>query len=365
MPSTISGHVTDNTGRPLDKVSVSLKGKVIAQSGTDGFFTLSPHKAGRRVAVTFSLEGYVSNTRVYDSRATGINTVVIWPIAYQVVFNPSQDFDILLAGSHIQIPANAVVAKTQPITRAQLRFTWFDVTNPRDRAAAPGDFSGRFSDGTVRRLDSYGIFDLTRAAANGSLLALRPDATIGLSIAVPRRLIRRAPKSIGFFNFDVSTGTWVHVSSFNFVPSTLTYNGSVTSFGGAHNLDDPQDTTCVTVQVLSVWNSSPMPNMSVIAHGLQYDSYGTTDANGFVCLLVQRNASFSVEAYGQVGNSFWSTPPGLQPTFTSPNFSSGAADCGNAQTCPFIGIVPIDLIVGIAAQSVSGIEKTGSGARGE
>jgi len=343
----IEGHVVDRNRRPLEKVQISVKGKVVAQSGADGFFKVEVPKSARRVAVTFSLAGYVSNTKTFDARITG-NVIVIWPIAYRVGFDPSRDLDVQLAGSTIQIPANALVAakSKKPVARAELRFTWFDVTNRFDRAAAPGDFSGKFPDGTVRRLDSYGIFDLDITGRTGESLALRPDAKIALAIAVPEKLVRRAPRSVGFFDFDAASGVWIHAGSFDFVPSTLTYNGNIIRFGGPQNCDEPQDVVCITVQVTSVWNSAPMANMTVVAHGGQYDSYGTTDANGFVCLLVQKNSSITLEAYGTIGSTFWSTPPWMQPTFTTPNITSGAGDCGDPVKCPLLGTVPVDFIVG-------------------
>ncbi len=132
----------------------------------------------------------------------------------------------------------------------------------------------------------------------------------------------------------------------SFRRNTLTYNGSVTSFGGAHNLDEAQDTVCVTVLVVNQWDSTPLANMWVTAHGAQYDFTGTTGSDGTVCLLVQRNASFTVDAIGtsSSGSSFGTPNP---PTFTSPDFSSGAGDCGDPDRCPLVGTVYADLIVGV------------------
>ncbi|HEX8685070.1 MAG TPA: hypothetical protein VF654_01175, partial [Pyrinomonadaceae bacterium] len=307
--------------------------------------------AGRdaRVALTFSAEGYVSNTRVYHPRAGGGNVVIIWPVAYRVRFDPARGLDVRLGSSGIKVPADALTgaAGERLDAPAELRFTLLDVTNQFQRAAAPGDFSGRMLDRGVRRLNSYGIFDLDIRDSGGRPLRLRREASIDLSIAVPPRLAVKPPRQVGFFDFDAAEGLWVQVGTFNFSPSTLTYNGSVTSFGGAHNLDDAQDTVCVTVKVVHYYNQSPMANFSVTAHGPQYDSYGVTDANGFVCLLVQKNATFTADAHGSLGSSYWLTPPFMVPTFTSPNFSSGASDCGNPTTCPYLGTVPVDVIVGL------------------
>jgi hypothetical protein len=352
MNSIISGHVLDNNGRPVANVRISLEGKVVAESQDDGFFRLTLARAGPRVALTFAAKGYVSNTRAIEGSGTANRRiVVIWPVRQSVAFASSHDLDIEFEASRLRLAANALRSHDgKPFRgRARLEFTLFDVTSPLQRAAAPGDFSSLLPNGTVRRLNSWGIFDLAVREPGGQPLELAEGASADLSISVPRRLIDRPP-SVGFFNFDMLTARWIEVGSFDYDPATLTYNGTITRFADAtgntqHNLDKDEETTCVTVQVVNEWNSTPMANMTVEAHGAQYTSTGTTDVNGYVCLLVQRNASFKVKAYGHSGNSDYQT---ITPvSFTSPDFSSDANDCGNPEKCPFLGTVGVDLIVHI------------------
>lgn len=346
--SVVAGRVVDNQWHPVNKVRILMKGKVVGETGSDGTFSVTLVRAEPRLVLTFAAEGYVSNTRVYDSRATGNgSTVIVWPIAYRLKFDSSRELDLELGSSRIKIPANVLNGPNgenlnEPVV---LRFTLFDITNQSQREAAPGDFSGQLLDGSVRRLNSFGIFDLDLRDFKGRSLSLRRGAKIELSIAIPPKLAGRAPRQVGFFDFDAETGRWIQIGNFALAPNTLTYNGSVTSFGGAHNLDSAQDTTCVTVQVVNMSGGAGMPNFSVTAHGPQYSSNGTTNASGFACLLVQRNASFTVDAWGTVGTSHYMTP--TPATLTSPNFSSGAADCGNGcTTCPFLGTVYVSLITG-------------------
>lgn len=349
MPQSISGHVLGNDRRPVNSVRVLLNGKQVAESRDNGFFSVDlPKSSKQRVALTFVANGYATNTRVFPARAGGGNIVVIWPVAYKVRFPASRDLDIELGGSRIRIPAQALASRTARTFDgvAELHFTPFDVTDPAQRAAASGDFTGRTSDGAIRRLNSFGIFNLDIYDAKGNALILQKGREIALEIAVPPRLAGRAPRRVGYFDFDIATGLWIQSGVFDYAPDTLTYNGSVQSFGGAHNLDNPQDTTCVTVQVVSWWNNTPLPNMLVYAQGAQYTSQGTTDANGFVCLLVERNSTFTVTAQGNpFGSGFWGTP---QPVvLTSPNIASNASNCGDPVQCPFVGLVPADFAVGV------------------
>lgn len=351
MPLIISGHVLDNNRHPVGKVKISLKGKEVAESHDDGLFSVTLAKPESRVALSFATEGYVSNTRVINGKgASNGRTVIVWPVTQRVTFDSSHELDIEFGASRIRIPANALTGSGGKTfkDRARLEFTLFDVTNPFQRAAASGDYSGRLLDGSIRRLNSFGIFDLSVRDTKGHQLELAKGASATLSIAIPRKLVDHIPKKVGFFDFDMSAGLWLQVGTFQYVPETLTCDGTITRFADAngntqHNLDEPQDTTCVTVQILNSWNAAPMANMTVQAYGAQYTFTGITNANGFVCLLVQRNASFTVEAFGQLGGSDYQT---ITPaTFTAPNFSSGANDCGDPVMCPVLGIVLVDLIV--------------------
>ncbi len=347
-PLVIKGHVTDPQLKPVGGATIHYQGRQVAVSGSDGYFAVKVAKPTTRMALTVVAEGYVPNTQVFNAKAIDGNgtTVVIWPKAYSVAFDPRLGLDVELGGSRIQVPGKALLdPKGRPYEKqVKLEFTLFDITSRIARAAASGDFSGRMLDGSIQRLNSYGIFYLDIVGMDKAPLTLRPETKIDLSIVVPRVLGDRAPKVIPFFELDKLDGRWVQVGKFSFVPDGLVYNGSVTRFGGVHNLDDPQDTTCVTLQVVRAGDNMPLPGMSVTVNGLQYTSQGVTDANGFVCLLVQRNSTFTVDAYGIVGGSHHITDP--PATFTSPNFSSGAGDCGNGTTCPLLGVVFAHLIVG-------------------
>lgn len=353
MPSVIAGHVLEKNQRPVDKVKITRKGKVVAESASDGFFSVTLAKAEERVALTFTAEGYVPNTRIYNAKSAGNgSTVIIWPIAYRVRFDPARDLDIELGGTRIQIPAN-VLTSAGGVSLGNvvaLQFTLFDITSAFQRAAAPGDFSGRILDRSIRRLNSYGIFSGGLHDSKGRSLGLRRGASITLAISLPPPLVRDAPRQVGYFDFDAAAGLWNQVGTFDLVPDTLTYNGSVTSFGGEHNLDLPQDTVCVTLHVQDYWGNA-IPSANVTAHGAQYSSQGTSNASGDVCLLVQRNASFWAEAYGQTGGgTYYTSAPFGQQNFTSPNFSSVASDCGNSDLCPTVGNLIVDYAVGLRAE---------------
>jgi hypothetical protein len=103
-------------------------------------------------------------------------------------------------------------------------------------------------------------------------------------------------------------------------------------------------TTCITIQVLSVFDSSPVSNFTVIAESPQGNVTGTTDANGLVCLIVKIDTVYTVWAYGSLWGSSWATPDPI--TVTSPSWGAGPDDCGTSQ-CPLVGTVYVDLLVSL------------------
>lgn len=224
MPSIIAGHVLDKDLRPVAGVKIGLKGNVVSESRPDGSFSVAFAKKEDRVALTFTADGYVANTRIYNAQSAGNgNVVVIWPIAYRVKFDPNRDLDIELGGSRIQIPAAALTGDAKIGNLVELEFTLFDITSAFQRAAAPGDFSGRMLDRSIRRLNSYGIFSGGVRDLKGRTLQLRRGASINLAITIPPRLVRGAPKQVGYFDFETASGFWIEVGSFDWTPNTLTY----------------------------------------------------------------------------------------------------------------------------------------------
>ncbi len=346
-PWVIQGRVVDRNGRPLGKTAISLREKVAAESGPDGRFMVPLPKAEARVALTFQSAGHVANTRVFDPLAQNREVVVLFPIEHRMKFEASRGLDVKPGGAHLRIPAGALVGPdNRPFAGpAELHFQWFDVTDPAQRRAASGDYSGKLLDGRGCRLDSYGIFYLDIQGAKGEPLHLNREASIELSLEIPTKLRAAAPREVGFFELDTTDGRWVQAGAFTAAPNLASYHGRLSRLGKRlYNLDLPHNTTCVTVRVINLYDSAPRPNMAVVAHGLQSDSYGTSDANGYACLVVKRNAPFTAEASGWYGGSLYVTPTPAQ--LTAPNIGSDAQSCGDPMRCPFVGNIVVDLIVG-------------------
>ena len=122
----------------------------------------------------------------------------------------------------------------------------------------------------------------------------------------------------------------------------LVYTGTITRFDWEWNVDNPLDTTCITVKVIDVYgsNQGPIANALVEATGLNYNtiSSGYTNSQGLVCLLVKINSWIKITAYDPL---YPNNPLGPYNVM-SPNIVSGASNCGNPTLCPLIFTVEQD-----------------------
>lgn len=343
---TFSGHLVDGNRKPVAAADIFAANRKLGQTQRDGSFKFTLAAKGKRIPVTFFAAGFVSNTRLFDGRAAGGgNVVVIWPIANVVTFDAEKGLDIGLGKSSIRIAPGSLVdeAGNRVGKGAILEFTLLDVTNQAQRAAITGDFKGLMRDRTLVQLNSFGVFELSIRDRKGRPALLASGEKVELAIAVPEMLAPKAPKAIPYFDFDRGTGNWVEVGSFAWSPRTLTYNGRVERFGGAQNLDDPSQVTCVTIRTKDYWGNV-VPFASVTVQMSQSTSYGTSDADGYVCLLVERNMPFTPTAFATIGTSHYTTT--APTTFLAPNIQSNETNCGDPQLCPLLGELLLDLIVG-------------------
>jgi hypothetical protein len=239
------GRVIDDAARPVANARIIRLGQVVAEAGMDGSFSVTLNGKDRD-ALTFVHEDYVPNTRVYFGRRPAAGNVVLWPVAHKVRFDAARDFSATLDGAEIRIPADALItAGGRPVAGSVvLSFTLFDVTNPLQRLAAPGDFTGRLRDGSIRPLNSYGIFRIDMMDARRQAVRVRPGVSVALSIPIPRPLVKNAPKQAGYYVFDPADGMWIESGRFELSPTRPAYVSRIGRLvygdGGAGNVDVPK-----------------------------------------------------------------------------------------------------------------------------
>jgi Carboxypeptidase regulatory-like domain len=365
---SISGRVVNDRNEPINGVEVQAQGLRTVRTGRKGNFTLAgPAPSTDRLVVNFSAPSYMANTRVYTAHRISArmrrsiggpavtwgriagegNTVIIWPRASAVTIDAERGGKIAFPnGGGVTLPERALVDSNGRAVKGkvQVRLTYLDVTDRKQLAAAPGDFTARMRDGSISRLESFGIFEIMASDLQGNPVNLLRGSSAKLELPVPRTRRGRPPDRTGLYSFDNGTGRWNDVGTLTIV-GTAVYVGTLTALNVPWNSDITDETTCMTVKVVNPFKNppnQPEPNAWVNATGVSYSSStsGSTDANGIDCLLVKRCAPVMLQAFSSQ-YVYWVSVP---VTVTSSCVAAGPSDCGDLTKCPLI-TVTLDLIV--------------------
>ena len=343
--NSFPGRVVDQRNTPVEGVEVNIQGRDAVRTNSNGEFEIHNLQPTERLAVSFSARGFMNTTRIYrvgESSGNG-TTVVIWPRASPVPLDAARGGRVsFLKGGGVTIPPNALVdINNRPVSgKVLVSLTQLDVSDRDQLRTMAGDFKARMSDKSIKMLESFGVFEIAVVDDRGERVNLAPGKTVKFDLPVPHTLKDRVPKRSRLFSFDTSSGFWIEEGEAA-LTEQLVYSGTINRFDWEWNLDNPLDTTCITVKFVDIFgaNAGPIANALVEAKGVTYNtiSSGYTNSAGLVCLLVKINSAIEIRATDPVLNTV------IGPiTVMSPNIVSGASDCGDPTLCPLITTVEQD-----------------------
>ncbi|HEX8492546.1 MAG TPA: carboxypeptidase-like regulatory domain-containing protein [Pyrinomonadaceae bacterium] len=343
---TVTGRVVDWRNIPVRGVEVRAPGRAAVLTNSKGEFEIRDLVETDRLAVSFSAPGFMNTTKIFRVGKSAGNgpTIVVWPRAAPVQLDAARGGKVSFArGGGLTIAPNSLVdINGRPLRgRVMVSLTQLDVSDRAQLGTMAGDFKARMADKSIRMLESFGLFEIVVLDARGQRANLARGKTARFDLPAPRNPRDRLPKRTGLFSFDTASGFWIEKGEAA-LTDELVYSGTIDNLDGAlWNSDNPYQVTCITVKFVDVYsaNTGPIANELVTATGVNYNaiSYGFTNNDGLVCLLVKINSAIVINAYPP----FSSTPVG-PINVTSPNIVSGAADCGNPSLCPLITTVEYD-----------------------
>lgn len=362
---SITGHVVDHRKNFVSGVQVQAQGfKTVLTNGKGEFTLTGAAPRADRLAVNFTAPGFMNTTRVYKAAkqvggpgtvvvvwprlAGNGNTVVIWPRAAAVTLDATRGGKVPFRnGGGVTLPGGALIdSNGKPVSgNVRVNLTYLDVTNREQLKAAPGDFTARMSNGTVRPLESFGIFEISVNDLQGRPVNLVRGKTARLELPVPRR--RTVPSRTGLFSFDQRSGRWIEAGTLTLAGNAITLTATINQVNVSWNADDVPETTCMTVRVIKpsfiTPPNQPEANAFVYVNGVNY-SYSTTettDSNGIICLSVKRCEPVTLQAFSSQ-NFDWASQT---QTVTSSCAVASANDCGDLQKCPVV-TVTLELLTG-------------------
>jgi licheninase len=283
---TLRGRVVDPANAPVAGVEVRAPGCVPGSTGANGEFTLANVPAAERFAVSFRAPGFIDTTRVYDTRRIGINIVVVWPRSEARSLNAARGGTLTFPAGTVTIPPRALVDGGGRDIDGDVRvsFSAFDVTDPRQYRNAPGDFTARMRDGSIRQLETFGVFEVYVEDARGRRADLRRGALADVELVVPESL--RPPEAVGSYSFEPASGLWIEEATFQLVqPRRL--RGAIRTMSLAWNADDLLNTTCIDITADCGCVGVDTTSLSVTGQGVNYAHSFT--ANKGDCVNVKTN----------------------------------------------------------------------------
>jgi len=349
VSGSVVGRVVDPRNTPIAGVEVSVPGQAAVITNSKGEFEIRDLQPTARLAVSFRAPGFMNTTRILQAGQSPGNgtTVVIWARAAPVPLDAARGGKVSFSsGGGVTIPANSLVDNNGRAVRGtvMVSLTQLDVSDRNQLRTMAGDFKAEMADKSIRMLESFGVFEIAAVDERGQRADLAPGKAARFELPVPRTLRERAPRRPRLFNFDTVSGLWIEQSEvvLTHVSDQLVYTGTITRFDWEWNVDDPLDTTCITVKFIDVFgsNQGPIANALVEATGVTYNtiSSGYTNSQGLVCLLVKINSAITIKAYDPLYPNFPIGPLNVM----SPNIVSGASNCGDSTLCPLIMTVEQD-----------------------
>jgi len=203
-----------------------------------------------------------------------------------------------------------------------------DITDQRQLASAPGDFTARMRNGTIRNLETFGLFELV-AESDGRAVRFAPGKAATVELEVPKEM----PAIVPSFRFDERTGRWNQ--------QTTEWQSAgpriVTAINWLDwwNADMPFDTTCLAVDVLGCRSCEGAPNRIAGAtvtaspsgyFGATYSD--TTNGNAPVCLPAKKGAHAKIDVV-YAGHASNPLIVATDPSMLNPN---------NCASCPLVTV---------------------------
>ncbi len=289
----IHGQVVNPSNGPVSGVQVHAPGRAPVTTDTNGKFTIDRPAPSERFAVTFRAARYIETTRVYDTRPNAAmpSVVVVWPRADAVSMNATRGGTLTFAAGTVTIPPRALADDYgRPVYGdVRLSFSAFDVMDARQYRSAPGDFTARMRDNTIRPLETFGVFEIYVEDSKGRRLDLAPGQLAEVELSVPEAL--EPPESVGSYRFEARTGLWLEVGRFQRT-ARRRLRTAISTVQSTWNADDPTITTCLVFAADCACAGGLTTAFSVDGVGVNYPQWFTAGDNQ--CVNVQTSSKLSL-----------------------------------------------------------------------
>ena len=301
---TVEGRVTlAGTNDPIVGARLSA-GTATAMTDDQGRFVLAPVRAGDRVVVSATKDGFGESLEPMSVPRDGRTYLAASLLPATVVMQMDATLGGVVddgEGSVAKFTAGSLVKPNgEPASGpVVVSVAALDPSDPVAMQAFPGDFSARRMDGSQILIETVVPMSVS-VRQGGEELNIKPGMNAEITLPIPAKLADEAPATIPLWSLDESTGGWKEEGTATRAadpdsPSGFVYKATVTHLSW-WNADKPITVTCIRgcTQV----EGAPARGVVVHAVGTNYsgETMATTGADGCFALDLKRSSQVVVWA---------------------------------------------------------------------
>ncbi len=307
--ASVTGLVSDEAGKPLSGVQITLKdfnstilSKTTDENGVFVFNQIPMNAAGTYILV--KNEGFFNGSKRFFPKAGSQNYARIKLLAKNIIGTISSNSGgevVGESGNKIIFPENSIITSSGEIYEGNVTVAarWISPDANNLAEIMPGDLQGVNSSYEEEALATYGMAAVELTGANGEALNLGNGQQAEVTFYLPPEMRADAPSEIPLWSFNEEFGLWQEEGTA--ILDDFKYVGQVSHFS-FWNCDAPFPLVYVSGIILTE-NGAPFSNASVcvnIVNSSGNGACGGTDNNGYFAGKMPANEelTFSVNQGG-------------------------------------------------------------------
>jgi len=299
----ITGYIWNSKNIPLKNVKIKL-GRQNVLSSASGYFTLRPPKSNtpQSQLIIFKHKKYVTT---YKSIRAHRQMEAYMLRATVKKINLSKTVRIKSKKIDIKIPALALVDEYGfSVKKVKVKYSVLNPRRKKDAKHMPGRLIA-IADGQEKKLESFGMFDISFFGKNNNKLKIKKGSEITVKLPVKKSMLGGS-STIPLWSFDTHTGIWTKEGTARVLKRKgrkvwVEAKISHTSWWNLDRFIDPNEITAIRIKKIKDENGKLLKKVTLNVVGM---SYGGLVQKSFmnsgmssICIEAKRNERVRLEAF--------------------------------------------------------------------
>ncbi len=300
-PLIVVGVITNQTGVPLQNVSVKVGSQQVSTDNNGHFRAANATFITSETFVTASLAGYFTGSRTFYPRENSNNFLRIQLMSRTEagVINATSGGIVNVGNAKINFSPNSFSLENGSSYNGpvSVKAVYLDPADPDMHQQMPGDLRGLNTTGQQRGLKTYGMLNVELETNTGQKLQLTSGSVAQIDLPVPSGLAANAAVNVPLWYFDETVGLWKEEGMAQKTGNR--YKGTVSHFT-FWNVDEPYQFVKIEMRIVNQLQQAIQGSTVKLTSMTDSSStYDYTDATGFVDGFVPINTSLKREIYNE------------------------------------------------------------------